>query len=963
MSADRFPLSPAARRLWTLSRIRPGDPFFNHPFAVDVDGPLDVDLLGRCLTGIVRRHEPLRSRVVDGLHVVEPATPVELSVVDGTEEDGHRFGQQPFDLAAAPPFRVLLLRLGPDRHRLVVNVHHIVIDGLSLDVFLAELVTLYGGGDLPDLPVRFGDLPEAGDDREYWITRLAGAPPVIDLPMVGPRPMTTDHRGERRARLIPADVVDRVRQVARRGRATSYMALKAACDVVLAHYGNDDVLMGMALSGRDSTAHAGLIGYLVKPVVLRTDLRDDPTFAEVVQRVRNDVLDAHDHPDLPLEDVLAALAVTRDPSYHPVFQVMFTHTVQPAPRAVGEVTFTRRDMRLESQKVELTFGLTETARGVEVVADYRVDLFDGSLVDSMLERLEVVLRQVGENPDLRVSELRSAGVDQRAALSPPVRRCVHELFADRVAERPDAVAVDADRRWTYRELDDVATGVAARLAEFGVGPEVRVGVCAGKSAMVPAAVLGVLKAGGVCVPLDPALPAYLVRAMAEQYELAVVLADERTEPVLATSSVPVLRLDVWPARPVTSAVTPDNAAFVLPTAGQDPQAVVVEHRAFVNSLRWKGISSWPMAGPLAWAATVFEVLAPLTTGGTLGAGPALFGTPAVIAEQHVAGRLPGAVRTIVTTGGTPLTSLREALPQHEFVDLYATAETSVALVDGRPLDGVRAYVLDERLRPVPPGSVGALHIGGHGLARGYLDDPAATDERFHPDPFDPEQRIFATGDLARSDPDGTVHVVRRSGRVDLAAVESVLLEHPAVRRAHAFDGEDGEDGAVAVAVVRQGMSAPHLREWLAERLPHYTVPPHVRTVDTLPVLPGGKPDRDGVLRLLAETPDQAGEELPLTDTEQTVTRAWTSVLGRTVGVRDNFFDAGGNSLLLVRLCEQLRIAFDRHVGVTDLFRHPTVRAMAEHLAGTAEPSAPDAADRGRARQEALRARGKARQHR
>ncbi|MCC8242817.1 non-ribosomal peptide synthetase [Saccharothrix luteola] len=960
MGSDRFPLSPAAQRLWTLSRIRPGDPFFNHPFAVDVDGPLDVDLLGRCLTTIVARHEPLRSRVEDGAHVVEPVVPIELSAVDGDEEAGHRFGQEPFDLAAGPPFRVLLLRLGPDRHRLVVNVHHIAIDGLSLDVFTAELVALYGGEALPDLPVRFGDLPPAGDDRDYWTRRLAGARDVIDLPTTGPRPMTTDHRSAGRTRLIPADVLDRVRQVARRGRATTYMALKAACDVVLAHYGNDDVLMGMALSGRDSSAHAALIGYLVKPVVLRTELGDDPTFTEVLRRVRNDVLDAHEHPDLPLEDVLAKLAVVRDPSYHPLFQVMFSHDVEAAPRVVGATTFTRRAMGLDSMKVELSIGLLETARGLEAVFDYRRDLFDEAVVDSMLERLEVVLRHVGENPDLRVSELRTAGVDQRASLAGPVERCVHELFARQVAQRPDALAVDADRRWTYRELAEVVAGVAGRLAGFGARP--RVGVCVAKSAALPAAVLGVLTAGGVCVPLDPAQPGYLLRAMAEEYGLAVVLADERAEPLFASSPTPVLRLEQWPAREVTAAVTPADPAFVLHTAGDDPRAVVVGHRAFANSLRWDHVTSWSMSGSFAGAATMVEVLAPLVNGGTLGSGTALFDTPAAIAELHVAGGLPDAVRTIVTTGAEPPASLRVALPDREFVDLYATAETSVALVNGRPLPGVRAYVLDDRSRPLPPGVVGELHLGGHGLADGYLDDPDETAARFRPDPFgadpsDPDVRVFATGDLARLDPDGTVHVLRRAGRVDLGVVESTLLTHPAVRRACALDGEN------AVAVVRQGMSATGLRDWLAERLPHYTVPARVQAVDTLPVLPDGRPDRDGILRLLAETPDRDGEELPLTDAEQTVTRAWTSVLGRTVGARENFFDAGGNSLLLVRLCEGLRVEFGRHISVIDLFRHPTVRAMAEHLTGAAEATAPDTAERGRARQEALRARGRARQHR
>ncbi|MEJ2853296.1 MULTISPECIES: condensation domain-containing protein [unclassified Saccharothrix] len=940
MTADRIPLPPAARRLWTLSRIRPGDPFFNHPFAVDVAGPLDVALLGGCVGEIVRRHEPLRSRVEDGHYVVQPASLVELSAVDGDEEDAHRFGQEPFDLAAAPPFRVLLLRLGPDRHRLVVNAHHIVIDGLSLDVFMTELVALYAGEELPELPTRFGDLPPVGDDREYWVRRLAGAPVAVELPYVGPRPLVTDHRGARRTRLMPLSVLERVRQVARVGRATPYMALKAACDVLLAHYGNDDVLMGMALAGRDTSAQAALVANLIKPVVLRTHLGDDPTFAEVVRRVRDDVLDAVDHPDLPLEDVLADLGVTRDPGYHPLFQVMFNHDVEPTPRAVGETTFTLRFMRLDTMKVELNIGLLESPRGLEAVFDYRRDLLDESTVDSMLERLEVVLRHVGDHPDARVSELRTIGVAPPAPLAEPVERCVHDLVARWAVDRPDAVAVDADVRWTYRELDDVASGVAGKLAELGVVPGARVAVCAATSAMLPAALLGVLKAGAVAVPLDPALPPYLLRAMAEQCGVDVVLADENAEPVF-TSAV---RLERWPATPgataaapapsatasaPAAAVAPGDPAFVLHTADGE-HAVVVEHRAFANSLRL------PVPSPR----DVFGLLAPLAAGGT---------------------DTPAAMR-------------------------YVTPETGVALVDGRPLPGVAALVLDERGRPLPPGMTGDLWIGGHGLARGYLDEPDLTERRFR---TYQGVRLFDTGDRARLTPDGAVRLVRRVGRVDLDAVESTLTTHPGVRRAVALADENGRAVAVAVTAeqgqalsvavtaeqgqtvavavtAEQGQAVAvsavrGLRDWLAERLPHYTVPTRVLAVEALPTLPGGRPDRDAVLRLLAETVEEDASDLPLTDAERAVSEAWTAVLGRVVGRRQNFFDAGGDSLLLVRLTERLRTVFDRHIDVIDLFRHPTVQAMAEHLTGGgAQPAPEEAAARGQARRHALREKAKQR---
>ncbi|MEU1395745.1 condensation domain-containing protein [Micromonospora zamorensis] len=981
MTDARIPLSPAQERQWALAQIRPGDPFYNHPFTVTLGGPLDVPALRRAFADVVARHAPLRSRVEGGalLPGPEPAgswEPVEMDeATAGATADA--FGRQPFDLAAGPLLRTRLLRLDPQRHWLLVCVHHIVFDAASLEVFQDELAARYAArlnGDAPaaepvDYAAYWAARLAAAEhahpaDLRYWADRLAGAPEAIDLLAMRVRPVQPDHRGATRSRLLGAGLVDPLRALARRRRATLYMVLKAASDVLLSGYaGGVDVTTGIALSGRDVPGSTGLIGFLARPVVLRSDLGDDPPFLEAVSRVRNDVLGAHEHPELPFEETLAATGAARDPSYHPLYQVMFGLHDSAAVRSAGGVRFGLVEAPLRSMKVELDIALIAAGDGLRAEFSYRADLFDAATVDGMLDRYAELLHRVAADPSVRVSALWAD--DAPPADSRTVDRAVDVpahgvagLFVAQAARTPAAVAVRAGSvQWTYAELAARAGAVARLVTGRGAGAEDRVGICLPASPELVAAFLGVLLAGAAPAALDPAEPAFRLRLRAEDLEPELVLVNDTTAAEFGGADVAVVRVepgDTGPAGEPPS-VRPEQAACVVYSASvtDDLHPVVVTHRNLAGALVWARrtwpqgeLAEVPLAGRLGGHRTAFAVLAALSHGGTVRVGPDATAGDGPTPRWGTWG--------CAETGGPVLAGPAGSL--------------------GAPRPDALVHVLDSRLRPVPAGVAGRLYIGGDAVAREYLDLPAETAARFVPDPYAGVSgaRMVDTGDLVRRDADGALHFLaradqfprRRGVRTAPGTVAGALRELAEVAGAEAVATPDGAIAAAVRPAPGTQPTAATVRCRLAERVPGYLLPDRLAVLETLPD-PADPRGFAAAVTAAAAVQEQAG---PATETERMVAGAWTAVLGRPGGTDQNFFDVGGNSMLLIRLRALLAEASGRDVAIVELFRHPTVRAMAAHLAAGAQPSdagqsntRPGAAvARARARQEAVRQAGLAR---
>ncbi|MET0397696.1 MAG: amino acid adenylation domain-containing protein, partial [Longimicrobiaceae bacterium] len=836
------PLSFSQQRLWFLDQLEPGSAAYNLPLLLRLRGPLDERALGRALAGTVRRHESLRTRfpLVDGEPVqqVDPAGPVPLPRVElgalapaDREREALRLAaaesRRPFDLARGPVLRAALARLGADDRVLLLNLHHVVSDGWSMGILTRELSALYAAfaegrpSPLAEPELQYADYAvwqrsavsaEALDGQlAWWKERLAGAPPLLELPTDLPRGPAAGAPADSLPLEVPAATAEGLRRLAREEEATPFMVLLAAWQLLLSRYaGQDDVVVGSPIAGRTRVELEGLIGFFANTLALRTDLSGDPTFRELVGRVRGSLLAAYAHQDVPFERLVEELRVERSLTHAPLFQAMFAmQDADPADAALrlGAAVAEPLEPAGAAAKFDLTLSLSGGGGALGGGLTFRADLWERATAARMLEHLGALLAQAAADPGRRISHMQLAGPAEReqvvrgwnrTARDHPAGCLVHGMVAAQAARTPDAVAVvHGARSLTYAELIGAANRLAHALRRRGVGPEVRVGVCLERTPEMLVALLGVLGAGGAYVPLDPAHPADRLAWVLEDAGARVLLTQERWAERFAGFAGAALRLDAdraglerEPPEAPESGAAPENLAYVVYTSGSTgrPKGVGVEHRSVAALLHWLAGEVRPeeravvlASTSLAFDVSVAEIFDTLCGGGRLVLVDSALDLPAAARTDDVrlAYMVPGAAAELLHAGAIPpglraLALAGEALPAAlarglyeagvgRVVNLYGPTEATVyatsSVVEpgaarvaiGRPAANARAYVLDARLEPAPIGLAGELYLAGRGVARGYPGRPGLTAERFLPDAFaeEPGARMYRTGDRVR----------------------------------------------------------------------------------------------------------------------------------------------------------------------------------------------------------------------
>src|SRR5215212_2719077 len=870
-----FPVSFAQQRLWFLDQLEPGSPFYNLPQVISINGNLDVDALRRTFNGIVSRHEALRTtfspapagatQVIAKTLTIEvpvdaltnlPSSERDLAVVKLAREEARR----PFDLSTGPLLRVRLLRFSSDRHVLLMTMHHIVSDGWSIGLLFRELGVIYEAflagkpAPLPPLPIQYADFavwqrealqgPVLDRQLSYWKRKLSGAPPVLELPSDKTRPAVQQFRGKQNVQWISLDLTQELKRVSSQHRVTLFMTLLSAFKVLLWRYTNQpDIVVGSPIANRTRAKTEELIGFFVNTLVLRTDLSGDPTFAELLNRVKEVALGAYDHQDLPFEKLVEELSPERDPGRNPLFQVSFV--LQNATRSrleLPDLTLETLDVHSGTAKFDLTLSILETPDGLKASWEYNTDLFERARIERMAEHFEVLLEAIVAEPEQRIGELPLltprereqvlVGWNQTAVAYPP-KQSIQQLFEEQVASTPKAIAaVDEQYALTYEELEQRANQLARRLRREGVGPESLVAVCLQRTTELLVALLGILKAGGAYVPLDPSYPQPRLRFMLEDSGAGVVLTEQQLAARLPPHSGKQICLDEERAQLAaeSSERLPQQSlrqslAYVIYTSGSTgrPKGVAIEHQSTVTLLQWAQTiySRADLAGVLASTSicfdlSVYELFLPLSVGGTIVIAAdalqlataqwqtelTLINTvPSAIAELLRLKSIPASVR-VVNLAGEPLPQplvqqLYEQGTIERVYDLYGPSEDTTystfalrspggTATIGRPIANTQIYLLDDWLQPVPVGVPGELYIGGEGLARGYLKRPELTAERFIANPFGAAgTRLYRTGDLARYLEDGNLQYVgRRDQQVKVRGYRIELGEIEAVINEH-----------------------------------------------------------------------------------------------------------------------------------------------------------------------------------
>jgi amino acid adenylation domain-containing protein len=846
----------------------------------------------------------------------------------------------------------------------------------------------------------------------YWKKELEGASPLLALPTDKPRPRAQTFRGATEFFALPKTLLQGLRALALKEQTTLFMLLQAAFAALLHRYsGQADILVGTPISGRTHKETERLVGCFLNTVVLRSQFAAGQTFRALLQQARARALGAFAHAELPFGRLVATVAPDRDSARTPLFQAMFV--LHDADGAQGSDGVSRQEMDTGTSKFDLTLYTSATEDGLQGVMEYSTDLFEVDTVRRLFRHFAVLLQAIVRDPDQCISQLPLLTQAERQQFLVEWNRTEAEyprevplaqLVEAQVERTPDAVAMLCESEsLSFAELNARANQLAAELRAHGAGPDRLVGICVERSVDMVVALLAVVKAGAAYLPLDPLLPQERLSYMLEDSGASLVVTQESLRASLPAFSGNVVSLDDknWKSNPrdnLAVAVRPDHLAYVIYTSGSTgrPKGVEVPRGALTNFLwsmrNWLGLTSedrWLAVTTISFDIAGLEVWLPLLVGARLVVASRDDAADGVRLREQIERHgitfmqaTPVTWRVLLEAGWKGRSDFQavcggEAMPRdlaaelapivHRLWNLYGPTETTIwstgylvrdgsePVLIGRPLANTQCYILDENAHPVPIGVVGELYIGGDGLARGYLDRPELTAEKFLPDPFrsQPGARMYRTGDLARYMADGNIeclgrtdHQVKIRGyRIELGEIEAVLMDDPNVRKAAVTVHADalGDTRIVAYVVYQPGetRTGSEMRRRMANRLPDYMLPHIFVELETLPLTASGKVDRRALPPPFAHEAQAAEEHIePRTETERAIAALWRELLKiEKVSVRDNFFALGGHSLLSAQMVAQLEKRTGHRLNLRSVI-FETVEQLAANCGPPAHPTDP-----------------------
>ena len=1059
-NSEPAPLSFGQEQLWFLSQIQ-DNTTYNLPLALQISGSLNISVLEQVITEIVRRHEILRTNFqqIEGknLQVIRPEINISLQVINLDQitakqqlKNVERLINQETDkilnLSEDDLFQSTLYQLNQNSYILLLNMHHIISDGWSIGILLQELSTLYGAylagnkSPLPDLQIQYADYAIwqkekfTSEIREkqlnYWKQQLADIPPLLELPTDKPRPPIQSFRGGIWEFSINSNLSQKIRTLTQQSDATLFMTMLAAFVILLYRCsGQDDILIGSPMAGRNRQEIQSLIGYFVNTVVLRTKLTGNPNFREILNQVRQVATDAHNYQDIPYNQVVEALNPQRNLSYNPVFQILFDlqHSLTDKLQLPG---LTLQPFLGEHSISKFDLSLIIEDRGTELIGawEYSSDLFTQETISRITENFQTLLNGIVNNPETPINQLPIiSAFEQQQILEKwnntqqdyPESFCIHELFTQQVIKTPDAIAVKfGNQQLTYTQLNQKANQLANYLQNCGVTSEVLVGLYLERSLDILIAILAILKAGGAYLPLDPKYPQTRLTDILNDSQVSIILTQEK---LLTSLSSPLPRGET-PLTPYQgkiilldtdltiisqqnietpiSAIKPDNLAYVIYTSGSTgkPKGVMITHQNIVNHAT-SIIDKYQINSHdriLQFTTFIFDVAAEeifpaWLSGATLIICPQEMVTNLIEFSQFLAqesltvvnlptpywqewvleidrkvSQIPDSLRLVITGSDQVLPEklalwqklVTEKRQNIQWINAYGLTETTItstvyqlpvnyqlntthSVPIGRPIANTEIYILDQNLQPVPIGIPGELHIGGAGLARGYLNRKQLTNEKFISNPISSSKssRLYKTGDLARYLPDRNIEflgridyqVKIRGFRIELGEIEAVLAQHPLVKSSAVIVREiqPGNKQLVAYVVTEDHSNIQQdLRSFLKQNLPDYMLPAFFVRLAELPLTPTGKINRRALSALMLELNHEIDYILPRNPLEQKLAEIWCQVLGlEKVSVEENFFNLGGHSLATIQIISRIRETLKIDLPLQYLFTEPTIAGL------------------------------------
>ena len=1039
-------LSEGQKGFWLLQKINPSMTVYNIPIALRFEDTLDPELVQQTMRWLIAQHPMLQSQFLENTQgevyqKLNPHQPLSFTshVVEQWVDDAAPIAalkqrvQRVFDLAQDALLRIDLWNVTKPKHSiLLITIHHVIFDGFSCLILVRDFLQAYrayANHSEPQAQPHSGSYfdfiaweakmlttENAKKHAIYWKQQLGGDLPILDMPTDYPRPVHSTYDSEIIQIVLDVSLTQALKQLAQAHGVSLFMVLLGIYKILLSRHTNQtDIIVGIPVMGRPESRFEQTIGYFINMVPLRSQCLPEQSFSTYIKTLRQIVITGLEHAAYPFTKIVADQQHAHDPAYSPLFQTSFVlqnfiENVTPELRSVLAEGVTLLSDIVQEGGFDLGIEVLEQSQCLHIKLTYNPRLFGRQRMERFIGHYQNLAQTIIDYPDQAIGDYCFLGEQEKQTLlidwnqtqqDYPQTRCIQELFEQQVEYASNAIAVVCDQQsLTYLELNERANQLAHHLREVGVVSDTVVGIYVKRSLEMMVGLLGILKSGGVFLPIDVAYPQARIDFMLADANVQVLLTQEFLRNNLAASQTKVICLDSdWseiqrqPRNNPSINATPQDLAYVIYTSGSTgrPKGVLIEHQSLVNLayntqkiysinrnsqiLQFASISfdvaigEWVQA--LMWGAALH-----ISSNEKLLLGDNL--STFINTHQITHMTLPpsaltmfssvfcSSLETIAVTGeGCSQQLVFQWAKLYRFLNLYGPTETTVWVSAnecnsnslphiGRPLDNTKFYIMDTHLQPVPIGVVGELYIGGVQIARGYLNRPELSAEKFISDPFSQTTgaRLYKTGDLARYQEDGNItclgridyQIKIRGFRIELGEIEATLIQHPAIRDAVVIAREDipGYKNLAAYFLVQPNQPIPgnqYLREYLNQTLPDYMLPNTFVRLETLPITSNGKVDRKALPAPGYQADTGTLCAAPNTEIEHILAKIWSDVLKlETVGIHDNFFDIGGHSLLLTQVHHQLKLTAHKEISLIDLYHYPTIHKLACYIDKEKKPT-------------------------
>ncbi len=1036
---ESYEASSAQKRMYTLQQFEPNSTSYNMPGIFELEGSLDEHRLKEVFDKLIHRHEALRTSfliIEDGLtQKVHKEVEFEIEQYEVKSEaeinDIIKRFIRVFDMSIAPLLRVGLVRVCPDRHILMYDMHHIISDGVSMRILVEEFSKMYAGEEVEPLRIQYKDycvwqqsLACQNDllkkQEEYWLKQFEGEIPVLNLPTDYQRPTIQSFEGASLQFEITKDLTNKLRQIAKATGATMYMLLLSTFNILLSKYsGQEDIIVGSPIAGRPHADLENIIGMFVNTLAMRNYPSGERTFKEFLLEVKENALEAYENQDYQFEGLVEKLNVARELSRNPVFDVVFAlQNMESNETAVEGIKIKPYKFENSISKFDMTMTAVELESGISISIQYCTKLFNQATIERMYKHLENVIQAVTQNIDIKLSEVELLAKEERQQIlidfnntkaDYPKDKTIHQLFEEQVEKTPDNIAVVYEEKsFTYRELNERANQLARVLRYKGVKSDSIVAIMVEKSLDMIVGIMGVLKSGGAYLPIDPEYPKDRIEYMLEDSE-AIMLLTQKSISTDISYSGEIIILDEYETlhedkNNLEAIVKPDNLAYIIYTSGTTgkPKGAMIEHRnvvrLFFNDRALFDFTDkdvWTMFHSYCFDFSVWEMYGALLYGGKLIVIPKLIArdtaeylkvleqekvtvlnqTPSafyrLIEEDEKAGKCELGIRYVIFGGEALMPGMLkrfyEKYPKTKLINMYGITETTVHVTYkeiteedirlnisniGKPIPTLTAYIIDKNAKLLPIGVPGELCVGGAGVCRGYLRRPELTAEKFIANmfahnPLETEEKLYRSGDLVRMLSDGNMEylgridqqVKIRGHRIELGEIESRLLKYEGIKETIVIARKDEEQNNYLCAYIvldkeqiqDKSITVTELRQHLDKELPDYMIPSYFIQLEKLPLTANGKVDRKALPEPDGNISTGTVYEAPTNEIEEILVNIWQEVLRvKQIGIQDNFFAMGGDSIKVIQASTRL-LRYGMTIENKNIFKYQTISALAPHV--------------------------------